>query len=149
MTLRREQVVSALAAVVQSFAQCPVEIDAEDIDRHTDGDGYLHGCLVDSGTFKVTLDGGPDCAWEGERSCAVEYQVLGADQERRRAVRDAFSEQLIAVLAQDPTLGLDPQVFARIAEGGGEHDIPIDDVSAMSVCSVNVAILYVASSALG
>lgn len=149
MTLTRTQVVPALARLIQSFAGCVVEVDAEDIDRHSPGDGYAHGCLIDSGVFDVTLNGGPDNAWEGERSCALEYQVLGADDDRRRAVRDTFSTRLVDALAADPTLGLDPQVYAYIGEGGVEQDIPIDDAGAMSVCSVPVKILYVAPSALG
>lgn len=152
MTLTGPQIVGGLKSLVENLVTCPIEVDVEEIEQHEPaGDGLLHGCVIDSGRFEKTLDGGPTNEWEGERTCVVEYQVLGANDAARKAKRDLFLPALVATLNAidgDPTLGLDPQVFAEIS-GGQVNDIYLDDVGAMSVASISVTVLYVAPSAAG
>lgn len=153
MTLRRVDVVDGgLAVLVATLVDCEVAVDVEEIDRYTQGAGFMHGCIIDSGKFEPTLDGGPSNQWEGERACMVEYQVLGANVAARRAQRDLFLVALGDSLEQDRTLGLpDAQVYAQITEGD-EDDVPIGeagDAGAMSVATATVTILYVAPTAAG
>ncbi|MET3665905.1 hypothetical protein [Caulobacter sp. 1776] len=148
MTVTRPQIIEKLVNLYGQLVSCTVEVDVEEIERHEPGDGFQHGLLIKTQPFEVTLDGGPDNQWEGERAFLSDYEVLGADQDARRAQRDLFLPALKQALEEDPTLGLDPQVFARITEGI-EDDVFLEDAGAMSVATITVTVLYVAPTAAG
>lgn len=149
MHLRRSEVVEALQAIVQTLADCPFEIDGEEIEDFVQADGFEHGGLILSGKFQVTSRGGPENDYEGSRDCTVIYQTTGADRAAREAARDAFVDALIAKIAEDRTLGLDAQVCAEIGDGTEQSAAPVPDAAGLSEAIITVDILYVAASAAG
>lgn len=155
MTVRRAQILQALANLVGFVQPFPSSIDLDapqvtDFSPVPGSPGLAHGCAIDGGKFEGTRDAGPVDQWEGVRDVVVGYDVEGADDAARQAQAAKAVPALEQLVAANRDLGLgDPQVWAEIGDAI-EGDVPtVDGATVVSRAVVTINVTYVAASAAG
>ena len=162
MATTREEILERLRALLHldTFFPDP-EIDAPeptlwrpDMDEAGGLPGILPARMWDAsnvadGPVSVTRDAGDEDSCELMLSCAIAYVCASPHQSARRARRDDAAVLLEALIADDRTLGLDPQVYARIASADRDDKVAIRHAVPVAAIIINIEVDYVAASPAG